>query len=84
VPIESIDILAAPNCKNALILARGRRAGSGVFVEGAHFFRKPGLGPRWKREALVRWLEDRELEGPGSTTDDVPLATSTRDAVRWA
>lgn len=46
--------------------------------------KKPGLGPRWKREALVRWLEDRELEGSSSMADDVPLATSTRGSVRWA
>jgi hypothetical protein len=29
----------------------------GVFSEGVHFFRRAGLGPRWKREALVEWLE---------------------------
>lgn len=60
------------------------KVASGVFVEGAHFFRKPGLGPRWKREALVRWLEDRELDQPDSMVEDVPLANSTGDAERWA
>jgi hypothetical protein len=30
----------------------------GVFREGVHFFRRPGLGPRWKHDALVEWLED--------------------------
>jgi len=29
----------------------------GVFVEGVHFFRRPGLEPRWKRESLIEWLE---------------------------
>jgi hypothetical protein len=29
----------------------------GVFSEGVHFFRRQGLGPRWKRDALVEWLE---------------------------
>ena len=29
----------------------------GVFREGVHFFRRPGLGPRWKRDALIGWLE---------------------------
>lgn len=29
----------------------------GLFSEGVHFFRRPGLGPRWKRDALVYWLE---------------------------
>lgn len=22
-----------------------------------HFFRRPGLGSRWKRDALIEWLE---------------------------
>jgi hypothetical protein len=26
----------------------------GVFREGVHFFRRPGLGRRWKRDALIR------------------------------
>lgn len=34
---------------------------AGVFREGHHFYRKAGLGPRWKREALVLWLESTEL-----------------------
>lgn len=29
----------------------------GVFREGVHLFRRPGLGPRWKRVALIEWLE---------------------------
>ena len=29
----------------------------GVFREGVHFFRRPGLGPRWERDALIQWLE---------------------------
>ena len=32
----------------------------GVFSEGRHFFRRPGLGPRWKRSALIEWLERNE------------------------
>jgi len=41
----------------------------GVFSEGVHFFRRPGLGPRWKRDALVRWLE-----GSATAADAFPLA----------
>ena len=33
---------------------------AGVFRQGEHFFRKPGLGPRWKRDAIIRWLESDE------------------------
>ena len=38
------------------------KVAAGIFREGEHFFRKPGLGPRWKRDALIRWLEGRESE----------------------
>lgn len=55
----------------------------GIFRAGEHFFRRPGLGPRWKREALVGWLEHRELEVEGATAVEVPLAESKRLA-RWA
>jgi excisionase family DNA binding protein len=37
----------------------------GMFRQGEHFFRRPGLGPRWSREALVEWVEgkaSREIE----------------------
>jgi len=41
----------------------------GVFSEGVHFFRRRGLGPRWKRDALVRWLE-----GSDRAPEAFPLA----------
>lgn len=41
----------------------------GVFSEGVHFFRRRGLGPRWKRDALVHWLEG-EVQAP----DAFPLS----------
>lgn len=34
---------------------------AGVFREGKHFFRKAGLGPRWKRSALISWLETKDM-----------------------
>lgn len=39
------------------------KVAAGVFRQGEHFFRKPGLGPRWKRAAIVRWLESEETAG---------------------
>jgi hypothetical protein len=36
------------------------KVAAGIFRQGVHFFRKPGLGPRWKRDAVVRWLETDE------------------------
>lgn len=41
----------------------------GLFAEGVHFFRRPGLGPRWKRDALVQWLE-----GEARATEAFPLS----------
>jgi hypothetical protein len=40
------------------------KVAAGVFRQGEHFFRRPGLGPRWKREAIVRWLESEETQAP--------------------
>ena len=36
------------------------KVASGLFREGTHFFRKVGLGPRWRRSALEAWLEGKE------------------------
>jgi Helix-turn-helix domain len=54
------------------------KVGAGIFREGEHFFRRPGLGPRWKREVLVRWLEADQVSGV-----DVPLAESSMRGARW-
>lgn len=56
------------------------KVAAGVFRHGEHFFKKPGLGPRWKREAVVRWLEHSELE-KRSPAEVVPLSSPSR---RWA
>jgi hypothetical protein len=40
------------------------KVAAGVFRQGEHFFRKPGLGPRWKRETIIRWLENDETQAP--------------------
>ena len=40
------------------------KVAAGIFVEGRHYFRKRGLGPRWKRATLVLWLEGLEHEKP--------------------
>ncbi len=39
------------------------KVAAGIFRQGEHFFRKPGLGPRWKRDAVVRWLESERADG---------------------
>jgi hypothetical protein len=48
------------------------KVAAGLFREGEHFFRKPGLGPRWCWERVVAWLEgDHQDKGEGEI---VPLA----------
>lgn len=46
------------------------KVATGILRQGEHFYRRAGLGPRWKRDALVAWLEGREL----AAVDQVPLA----------
>ena len=53
------------------------KVAAGIFRRGEHFFRKPGLGPRWKRDAIVRWLENEETAG----IDVFPLAQPGRPRV---
>ncbi len=53
---------------------------SRVLVEGVHFNRPPGLGPRFKLRALVAWLDP-----PASATDDaIPMARGNRGSGRGA
>jgi hypothetical protein len=33
---------------------------AGAFKQGEHFFRPPGLGARFKRSALMAWIERKE------------------------
>ena len=44
---------------------------AGIFLEGVHFVQKRGSQKRWKRSALVAWLEGTETT---ETADEIPLA----------
>jgi hypothetical protein len=37
---------------------------AGLFKQGEHFFRPPGMRPRFKRSALVAWIERMEEKTP--------------------
>lgn len=37
---------------------------TGVLKLGEHFFRPPGLGARFKRSALMAWIERKEEKQP--------------------
>ena len=52
---------------------------AGSFVEGTHFFRPRGMQPRWKRSALVAWLEGRESR-EAVDHGAIPLARGRRVA----
>jgi hypothetical protein len=53
---------------------RNKMAG-GVFRKGVHFFRRPGVGPRFKWSAVVAWLEGSQ-QAPAATQLDegIPMA----------
>ncbi len=47
---------------------------AGVFVKGIHYFKPPGLSPRWS--VVVAWLEAGE-QGQAKATDNgdgIPMA----------
>jgi excisionase family DNA binding protein len=47
---------------------------AGVFREGVHFFRPPGLGPRFKSSAVVAWLEQSRKVASVESADGIPMA----------
>jgi hypothetical protein len=55
------------------------KVAAGMFVEGIHFFRQPGMQLRWKRSALVAWLEGSESRDVGEQ-GAIPLARGRRVA----
>ena len=44
----------------------------GDFKLGVHYFRRPGLGPRFKWSAIVTWLEQPQ-EQPQTDTNVIPM-----------
>ena len=49
---------------------------SGVFTEGVHYFRRKGIGTRFKSGAVVAWLEGKEADV--SEVDSIPMARGYR------
>jgi hypothetical protein len=49
---------------------------SGVFRQGEHYFRRKGIGTRFKWGAVVAWLEDKEADV--SEVDSIPMARGYR------
>jgi len=49
---------------------------SGVFTEGVHYFRRKGIGTRFKWGVVVAWLEHKEADV--SEVDSIPMARGYR------
>jgi hypothetical protein len=49
---------------------------SGVFKQGEHYFRRKGIGTRFKWGAVVAWLEGEEATA--SEGDSIPMARGYR------
>ena len=49
---------------------------SGVFRQGEHYFRRTGIGTRFKWGAVVAWLEQKEATV--SDGDSIPMARGYR------
>ena len=49
---------------------------AGVFTEGVHYFRRKGIGTRFKWSAVVAWLE--QTETTASDGDSIPMARDYR------
>ena len=51
---------------------------SGVLRKGVHYFSPAGMGPRFKRSALIQWMErGNEQEAP-TEGDPIPMPRSRR------
>lgn len=50
----------------------------GTFREGTHYTRPAHLGPRFKRDALLAWLEPHQPE------DEIPMVSSRKRVARLA
>jgi len=50
---------------------------AGIFVEGQHFYRRAGLGPRFRWSRVVEWLEAPAVEAQ----DAIPMASQKRQVV---
>ena len=53
---------------------------AGVFRRDVHYFRPPGLGPRFKWSAVVMWVEQSE-EPVADGDDSIPMPRSYRAKV---
>jgi hypothetical protein len=47
---------------------------TGIFQCGIHYFKRRGIGPRFKWSAIVAWLEENDKPIANKPDDTVPMA----------
>ena len=47
---------------------------SGIFKKGVHYFSPKGIRPRFKWNAIVAWLEEKEQPAAEQPADAIPMA----------
>ena len=47
---------------------------SGALRRGIHYFRPPGMGARFKRSAVVAWIEERDERQVAPAKGIIPMA----------
>lgn len=47
---------------------------AGMFLAGKHYFRPPGMTPRFKWSALVAWIEQKDEATTASGKGIIPMA----------
>jgi len=74
-PHEYLNVAEAAEFVRVSPRTLRNKMAAGVLRLGIHYFRTPGLGPRFKRTALEVWIEGRErAPTPSSPLGDVPMA----------
>ncbi len=51
---------------------------AGIFRKGIHYFSPVGLGPRFRWDAIIRWMEETEEPTMESDNDSIPMARGYR------
>ena len=54
----------------------------GVFQLGVHYFRPPGLGPRFKWTAIIAWLEQSQRAQTNGDVIPMPIHYRERESTQ--
>jgi excisionase family DNA binding protein len=65
------EVASLVNCSPKTIQ---NKMASGALRRGVHYFRPSGMGPRFKRSAVVAWIEEREEQQASPAKGIIPMA----------